>query len=161
MSSRFVIWLLCAGAVFVAWSPLARHNESAASTTNEQQRSDTAPKEVPPAAALAATAHVTVDHTVRVTLQVTNVADHSIEINFPSGKTHDVAILDSTGHEVWRWSDGRMFTQAVRNTLLGANETVTYQETWNPRGRTGEFTAVARLESNNHPLQQRASFTLP
>lgn len=159
MSSRFVIWLLCAGAVFVAWSPHAKHNESAASTTNEH-RSDTVPKKVAPATALTAAAQVTVNHSVKVSLRVTNEADHAVEIDFPSGKTHDVVILDSTGHEVWRWSEGRMFTQAVRNTLLGANESVTYEETWNPGRLTGDFTAVARLESNNHPIQQRADFTL-
>lgn len=159
MTSRFVIWLLCTGAVFVAWSPHAKHNESAASTTNEYPRSDTVPKKVT-TAALTSAAHVSVDRNVKVSLRVTNVADHAVEIDFPSGKTHDVVILDSTGHEVWRWSDGRMFTQAVRNTLLGANESVTYEETWNPHGHTGEFTAIARLESNNHPIQQRTDFTL-
>lgn len=161
MSSRFVIWLLCAGAVFVAWSPHARHNESAASTTNDHRSDTVAKKDVPSAAALSASTQISVGPTVRVSLRVTNTADHAVEINFPSGKTHDVVILDSTGHEVWRWSEGRMFTQAVRNTLLGANETVTYEESWNPRGLTGDFTAVARLESNNHPLQQRADFKLP
>jgi len=161
MSSRFVIWLLCVGAVFVAWSPHAKHNESVASTTNDPSRSDTLPKKVTTTAALTAASRVTVNHSVKVSLRVTNVGDHAVEIDFPSGKTHDVVILDSTGHEVWRWSEGRMFTQAVRNTLLGANETVTYEETWNPRGRTGTFTAVARLESNNHPMQQRTDFTLP
>ena len=161
MSSRFVIWLLCVGAVFVAWSPHARHNESAASTTNDHGSDTVAKKEVPPSAALTASTQISVGPTVRVSLRVTNVADHAVEIDFPSGKTHDIVILDSTRHEVWRWSEGRMFTQAVRNTLLGANETVTYEESWNPRGLTGEFTAVARLESNNHPLQQRADFKLP
>ncbi|MGH7634256.1 MAG: BsuPI-related putative proteinase inhibitor, partial [Gemmatimonadaceae bacterium] len=103
MSSRFVIWLLCAGAVFVAWSPHARHNESAASTTNDHRSDTVAKTDVPSSAALSASTQISVGPTVRVSLRVTNTADHAVEINFPSGKTHDVVILDATGHEVWRW----------------------------------------------------------
>jgi hypothetical protein len=158
MSSRVVIWLLCTGAVFLAWSPYAHHNESAASTTSNRTQAPTAPDDTH---VLASAAHVTIDHGVHVELRVTNVADHSVELDFPSGLTHDVVILDSLGHSVWRWSDGRMFTQAVRNTLLAANESVTYQVRWNPMGRKGSYTAVALLKSNNHPIEQRAAFTLP
>lgn len=157
MSSRFAIWLLCAGAVFLAWSPYAHRNESAASTMAAPAPRDTARND---ARLLSATAHVNVDHAVYVTLRVTNVADHSVEVDFPSGLTHDVVILDSLGHQVWRWSDGRMFTQAVRTTLLRANESATYQTRWNPMGRSGAFTAVALLKSNNHPIEQRIHFTL-
>ena len=158
MSSRIVIWLLCVGAVFLAWSPHAHLNESAASTTNPRQNVDTTRQA---SHLLSAATQVAMDHGVQVTLRVTNVADHAIELDFPSGLTHDVVILDSLGRQVWRWSDGRMFTQAVRNTLLGANESVAYQARWNPAGRKGTFTAVALLKSNNHPLEQRTQFVLP
>ena len=157
MSSRFVIWLLCAGAVAIACSPHARHNESAAGTTSEPPASP-APAD---ARLLAASANVRVNDGVHLTLHVTNVSDHSVELDFPTGQTHDFVVVDSLGREVWRWSDGRMFTQALRNTFLGANETATYATRWGGKGRRGRFTAVALLKSSNHPVEERVPFTLP
>ena len=60
-----------------------------------------------------------------LSLHVTNVADHSLELDFPNGQTHDFVVFDSAGREVWRWSTGRMFTQALQNKLLSSSETVT------------------------------------
>lgn len=125
---------------------------------SDRSARDTAPNDT---RLLSAAAHVSVDHAVYVTLRVTNIADHSVELDFPSGMTHDVVILDSIGHQVWRWSEGRMFTQAVRTTLLRTSESASYQARWNPMGRKGSFTAVALLKSNNHPVEQRVRFTLP
>lgn len=160
MTSRLLIWLLCAGALALACGPHARHNESAASTT------DARPDRPPAAAAsdprvLATSANVAVNKGVAFTLHVTNVADHAVELDFPSGQTHDFVVIDSLGREVWRWSDGRLFTQAFQNKFLDSKETATYAERWDGRGRRGRFTAIALLKSSNHPVEERISFTLP
>lgn len=157
MTSRFVIWLLCAGAVALAVGPHARSNESAASTTDEQH-----PLAITTdSTVIAATANVNVHNGVHVTLRVTNISPHDVEITFPSGMTHDVAIVDSTGREVWRWSRGRMFTQALQNKLLDPNQSVSFTESWQPRGQHGRFEAITRLVSSNHPAERRVAFTLP
>ncbi len=85
----------------------------------------------------------------------------SVEIDFPNGQTHDFVVLDSSGHELWRWSNGRMFTQALQNKLLGSTETVTYEEQWNPHGLHGDFTLVAILRSSNFPKEERVGFRVP
>lgn len=159
MSSRLVIWLLCAGALALACGPHARHNESAASTTDAKPAEPRAPAsdEHP----LATSANVAVKNGVALSIHVTNLSDHAVELDFPSGQTHDFVVVDSLGREVWRWSDGRMFTQALQNKLLDSRETVTYAEHWDGRGRTGRFTAIALLKSSNHPVEERVSFTLP
>jgi hypothetical protein len=36
-----------------------------------------------------------------------------------------------------------------------------FDEKWNPEGLVGEFTAVAVLRSDNHPVESRVTFTLP
>ena len=158
MSSRFAIWLVCAGVVALACGPHGRHDESAASTTDDPSAHGTAAGDP---RILATTANVTVHGGVRFTLHITNVSDHAVQLDFPNGQTHDFVVVDSLGREVWRWSSGRMFTQALRTTLLGANETLTYQERWPERGRRGAFTAVALLKSSNHPVAQRVPFSLP
>ena len=98
---------------------------------------------------------------VSFALKVTNESSRRLELNFPDGYTHDVTVLDAAGRTVWRWSNGRLFTQAMRNKMLGANESYELSERWNPEGRSGSFTAVVELRSSNFPVTERAGFTLP
>lgn len=164
MTSRPFIFLLCAGAIALACGPHARHNESSnanAATTDDHP----APRREKPAEdpnqIIAASANVAVHDGITVALHVTNVADHSVELRFPSGQTHDFVVLDSVGRELWRWSNGRMFTQAIQNKLLDANETLSFEEHWDGPHQPGHYTAVATLRSDNHPVEQRIGFTLP
>jgi hypothetical protein len=103
---------------------------------------------------------VKVGRHVKFALRVTNHGAKRIELNFPSGQTHDVVVLDTKGREVWRWSAGRMFTQNLQNKTLASNETITVEEEWAPTSRDGTFTAVMSLNSTNHPVEQRVEFAL-
>ena len=40
------------------------------------------------------------------------------ELTFPSGQDFDIVIRNSNGEEVYRWSEGRFFTQAVRTLRI-------------------------------------------
>jgi hypothetical protein len=66
--------------------------------------------------------------TVRLKLVVRNDTQEPIELVFPSGKTYDFWIMDSTGNEVWRWSADRVFTQAVVKRLLKPSEGYVVEE---------------------------------
>ncbi|MBL0940286.1 MAG: hypothetical protein IBJ03_15430 [Gemmatimonadaceae bacterium] len=106
--------------------------------------------------------HVMVDTargTVRFAIAVTNETPRRVELTFPDGHTHDFAVVDSAGTEVWRWSTGRLFTQAIQNRLLDAHDSTVYDERWTPPS-PGRYTLVAQLHSSNHPVQQRVDFTL-
>ncbi len=59
---------------------------------------------------------------VRLTLR--NKTGVPLELNFGSGQTFDVVVRDEEGKDVWRWSDGRGFTQALRS------ETVSGERLW-------------------------------
>lgn len=110
---------------------------------------------------LASSLDVIVGDGVGLALHVTNTASEPLEVRFSSGQTYDFTILDSAGVEVWRWSADRMFTQALQTRTVAADQTVTYEERWNPVGVSGRFTAVGRLNSTNVPLEQRVDFTYP
>lgn len=155
MDNRLILPLLCAASVALAAAPFSHESKSIATTKHSA-----AEKSAPIVTTFDVTRPKDDTDKLRFSLNVRNNTGKMLELRFPDGQTHDFVVKDFAGKEIWRWSEGRMFTQAVRNTLLGANETVTYEETWNPGTRTGDFTAVARLESNNHPMQQRADFTL-
>lgn len=100
---------------------------------------------------------------VRFDFHVTNASSKKLELNFPSGQTHDVVVTDATGHEIWRWSAGQMFTQSLRNQPLSPHETLSYTVRWRRAtgaGR-GPLLATATLTSQNYPLLSRTTFTLP
>ena len=98
---------------------------------------------------------------VKFALAVKNNTAKMVEIHFPDGQTHDFVVTDSEGKEVWRWSEGRMFTQAMKSkTLKGHDETV-FEESWDTKGKHGAFTAVAILKSQNYPIETSVQFVLP
>jgi hypothetical protein len=150
MSTRLIPLLLLAAAVAFACGPRLYSKESGP----VRKHSADSP-------AIGATLDVKVKDRVSFALRVTNNAEKRLELTFPSGQTHDIVVLDQAGHEVWRWSEGRMFTQALQNRLLATDETLSYQASWSPSANHGTFVAVASLRSENHPLEQRVQFTLP
>jgi hypothetical protein len=108
------------------------------------------------------TSHVMVDTArgvVRFAIEVANDSRKRVELNFPDGRTHDFVVLNEAGREVWRWSAGRLFTQAMQNRLLDVNDSVVYDERWSPPS-PGHYTLVASLRSENYPVQQRVEFAL-
>ena len=108
------------------------------------------------------TSHVMVDTangTVRFSIEVANDSPKRVELMFPDGRTHDFAVLDSAGREVWRWSEGRLFTQGIQNHLLDSHDATVYDERWEPIA-PGRYTLVAQLNSDNYPVRQRVDFAL-
>ena len=98
-------------------------------------------------------------HAVRLALDVANVSRKHVELTFPSGQRYDFAVVDSTGREVWRWSDGSMFTQGVQNKQLPSGDAMQVAETWMDAA-PGRYTAVATLRSTNYPVEERLDFVV-
>lgn len=171
MKSQFVISLLCVGAVAYACGPRALPDTSgstagstlASARTVAQQGSQRAPsapngKAAPITAALDVRAEAA---SIHFALQVVNSGKKTIELTFPSGQTHDFAIVDSLGREVWRWSTGRLFTQALQNRMLSRGDAMSMTESWNaPSLRPGRYIAIATLKSQNYPLRETMEFTV-
>lgn len=109
--------------------------------------------EVAPAFAVASTASG-----VRFELAVANAGNKAVEVSFPDGQTHDIVVVDERGREVWRWADGRLFTQARRNAIIAGGDTLRVEERWDAPKPPGKYVAVATLRSSNYPVQQRAEF---
>lgn len=176
MNSRLIISLLCAGAVAFACGPRSRSRAPAALATAiptqsaalvaprptiHARRRDDATK-----AQVKLSSKFDVDvapREVRFALVVTNIGNKHAELNFPSGQSYDFAVVDSTGREVWRWAQGRMFTQSVQNQQLGARDAMRVSETWTPakvKAKPGRYTAIATLNSTNYPVEERVEFVL-
>lgn len=163
MNSRLIVPLLVLGALAFACGPRLNSGESVATASAIAEPVKPKVKRAARPARLEPTFAVTraKDGAVRLALRVQNAGDKATELSFPSGKTHDVAVLDASGREVWRWSAGKLFTQAVRTRTVEGGDTVQFDHEWTPANAHGRFTAVATLHSTNFPVERRAEFVLP
>jgi hypothetical protein len=159
MKTRVIATLIACGLVAFACGPRTRTSESTAKTVTVRHKR--APLSAPLVAKLGVDVGDSSDREVKFDLAVTNASAKGVEIDFPTAMTHDFAVLDSTGTEVWRWSTTRMFTSALMTKPLGSDDAHVYEEGWTPENAHGRYTVVATLASSNYPLEQRAEFTLP
>jgi hypothetical protein len=51
-----------------------------------------------------------------------NSTGDAVPMEFPDGQTFEMVIWSSEGRPVWRWSDGKAFTQAFRSEKWGPGE---------------------------------------
>ena len=174
MSSRFLITGLCIGAVAFACGPRARNEASA--TTQQRAVSPvtnvaTVAQQATPLAATATPAKKSAisaqmyvrrnQSEISFALHVINSGKKRVEIKFPSGQTYDFVVVDSLGREMWRWGSNRMFTQAIRNKLLGGGETMEFEESLKSVPLApGRYVARATLTSDNYPLSRETEFTV-
>ncbi len=85
---------------------------------------------------------------VRLTLRLTNVTGKTEQLEFPTGQRYDFWVMDGD-EEVWRWSDGQVFTQAATNASIDTQGTLVLTENWTP-DRTGDFEAFGELAADGY-----------
>lgn len=89
---------------------------------------------------------------------VENSGTTPVELAFRSGKVADVVVYES-GTEVWRWSDGRMFTQALGTETLDPGQSFTHEVSWEDPP-PGEYVAEASLDTSTVSLVEREPFEI-
>lgn len=179
MNSRLLISMLLLGAVALACGSRT-HSEASVVTTEKKAvpkpgngkpsgkasttsgTANSTNTTIGKSAAIASAFTVSADSTeLRFSLDLRNSTKKSVELAFPSGQEYDFIVIDSVGREVYRWGRTRMFTQSLQNRVLGAGESLRFDErtpaTTLPHG---SYVAVAMLRSSNYPLQERVEFTL-
>ena len=160
MNSRLLITLLCAGAVALACGSLANKNSSAAQSTKSTRLSRSA-----------ADAHVAPNvngnfavkveaHALHFALDLTNDSKKQMELTFPNGQEYEFTVIDTAGHEVYRWGATRMFTQSVQNKRIDGGDVMRFDERVVTTLPKGKYLAVATLRSTNFPITQRSEFVL-
>jgi hypothetical protein len=154
MKGRITFGLLCAAVLAFACGPRASTGDSAGAIRTSRARSS-----APNGPALVSTLDVVVKNGVAMDFRVMNAGAKRLEVNFPSGQTHEVVVVDSLGREVFRWSKGRMFTQSLQNKVLHSSDTLDYDAVWQ-NAPAGKYTAIATLASENFPMEQRAEFVV-
>ncbi len=93
---------------------------------------------------------------VRMTLKVENIGAQAQTLRFSSGQQYDF-IVSRDDREVWRWSEGRFFTQALTQFTLAPGAERTFSQTWpqtDSQGRqvgSGEYNVRAVLTTMTAP----------
>ena len=162
---NILIPLLCLGAVAFACGPRS-HSEASLVSLNIAKvsapvvkKTRTQEKQQVTRVTPAFTVQVE-PNALRFALEITNVSKKNVELTFPDGQTHDFAVIDSAGREVYRWGTGRMFTQSVQNRTIDHGETLHIAERATASLPKGSYVAVATLRSSNFPAQERFAFEL-
>jgi hypothetical protein len=156
MNSRLLIPLLLAGSVGLACGSRSRSEASVVPTEKAVQH-----VQKRNAAELKSNFAVSAaPNALHFALNVTNPSKKSVELAFPSGQQYDFAVEDSTGRVVYRWAQGRMFTQSLQNKVLDGGETMRFEERAAASLPHGSYVAVATLRSSNYPVQERVEFEL-
>jgi hypothetical protein len=92
-----------------------------------------------------ATATVSDDGALAVTLAVENATDRPVECSFRDGQRIEVVAERSTdGSERWRYSDGRMFSMATGTETVPGGGELSFDATW-PDPDPGDYRVRARL----------------
>jgi hypothetical protein len=169
MNIRLVLALVAAGALAFACSPRSRSTSQNAALASALPLRTTEPVEhvrkrdvatTKTDARLDSRLEVTVAPTaIHFALGVKNVGRKHVELTFRNGQSYDFIVVDSIGREVWRWSNGRMFTQGVQNKQLSSGDSMHARGSW-LAPEPGRYTAIATLNSTNFPTEQRYDFVV-
>lgn len=68
---------------------------------------------------------VTLDNGLLVSLKILNNQSYGVPIQYRSGMTADLQLLDPMGDKIWAWSNEMMFTQAIRDTVIPSGKETT------------------------------------
>lgn len=108
---------------------------------------------------VAGTLHVTPrDGEVAFEFTVSNQSTEIIELDFATGFIADFAVFEDDA-EVWRWSDDKLFTQALETETLEPGESFRETALWigpDP----GDYRAIAELQTRTYDLTAEESFTV-
>jgi hypothetical protein len=99
---------------------------------------------------------VTVDEAVEFDFTVTNVGEAVVELTFSSGLGADF-VVSRDDERMWRWSEGRMYTQALWTETLQPGEAISFGATWG-EPQPGQYEALATLLAENADVQAGATF---
>ena len=90
--------------------------------------------------------HAKVGEPISMTLSVTNCTDGPAAIRYRNAQRYDFIVepVGDVGHEIWRWSADKAFTQAVGEEMLASGETKIYTEVWDQKSNSREQVPAGR-----------------
>ncbi|MFN7251743.1 MAG: BsuPI-related putative proteinase inhibitor [Anaerobacillus sp.] len=82
---------------------------------------------------------------MRFELSLTNEGDEKTFIQFPSGQQFEIIVRNQDNQEVYRYSDGKMFTMALVMREIAPSETLVWRDEWE-EATPGLYTVTGELQ---------------
>jgi hypothetical protein len=95
-----------------------------------------------------------------VVLSITNAGGEAVTLDFNSGQRFDVSVSDVDGQEVWSWSEGRSFIQALGSETLAPGATLSYEAGW-PGPAPGNYRVAGWVTASNRDIRQEVDVRVP
>lgn len=89
------------------------------------------------------------DHIV-FDLTLTNVGSEDVELLFSSGQQYEITVKDENNQDVYRYSEGKMYTQALETKVIKTGEKINWNVEWDQKEEgqflpNGEYTVTAEV----------------
>ncbi|WP_017185447.1 BsuPI-related putative proteinase inhibitor [Alkalibacillus haloalkaliphilus] len=111
---------------------------------------------------------------VKFNMKLTHEGDEDLTLSFSSGQKFEIVVTDPNGEEVYRFSEGMMFTQAIETSELSPGDELDFQDSWDytkdgVKVDSGEYEATIELmvyevngeEIQEHPFKEDVTFEVP
>ncbi|KAA6453341.1 BsuPI-related putative proteinase inhibitor [Bacillus swezeyi] len=94
-------------------------------------------------------------------MSVVNNTDEAVDFEFSSGQKFELVVTDQEGNERYRYSKGKMFTQAFQTMTLNPKETYDLTDVWKEVPEPGEYEVNVMFKGRTEQLASalRASKT--
>lgn len=100
------------------------------------------------------------DQPVRFHLTVTNHSKESITLHCKDSQRFDIVVQDSSGKEIWRWSQDRMFAQMLGEETIGPAESKEYTAVFAGSLAPATYRASGLVVCATPPYSASALFTV-
>ncbi|MFG6120401.1 BsuPI-related putative proteinase inhibitor [Thalassobacillus sp. B23F22_16] len=78
-----------------------------------------------------------------------NQGDEAYELGFTSGQKYEIVVKNDADEEVYRFSEGQMFTQALETKTLEPGDSLSFEEVWLDGVEPGDYNAAISIEANS------------
>lgn len=91
---------------------------------------------------------------ITMELTVRNRTDQSQRVMFADGNQSDFMVFDDGTHQLrWRWTDGKVFTQATTEVMFDPQQTRTISTTWDQVLASGAMLETGAFEARGMMLR--------
>lgn len=96
-------------------------------------------------------------------ISLTNQSDQLKKLEFHSSQKYEIIVTNEKGEEVYIYSKGKMFSQALGSALIKAGESMEWEETWQHENLPpGQYKAkVSILSHKSENLTMEREWTVP
>ncbi|MEH7253669.1 BsuPI-related putative proteinase inhibitor [Neobacillus niacini] len=93
--------------------------------------------------------------------EVQNIGNEDILLQFPTAKKYDYELFTNRGKLVYRYSDGKMFAQVIKNVMLPARKSLHFTTETLPPLEKGQYSIIMWIAARGMDShKEKLNFTI-